>query len=128
MGVIAPDTGATRLLGAGIVSWRVGVSVLLLAIVCGRAEVNEELTFRRDQERMRRMIAGNGQPRDDRLASAFGCDLGPGDGVAQDAVVDLGVDHTFVECDAGAAVPAARDRFTEPLDDVRVPVATCVLQ
>src|SRR5260370_12433012 len=65
VGVIAPDTGAGRLLGAGIVPLRVGESVLLLASIGGRAEVNEKIAFRRDQERMHRMVARNGQAGND---------------------------------------------------------------
>src|ERR1700694_1105906 len=91
--VIAPDTGASRLLGAGIVSLRMGESGLLLAIVGGRADVNKEIAFRRDEEKMHRMIARDGQARDDRLPSALGCDVVPGKRVAHDAIVDLGVDH-----------------------------------
>src|ERR1700737_4297089 len=127
VGVITPDTGASRLLGAGIVALRVGESVHLLASVRGRAEVNEEITPRRDQERMNRMVARNGQTRDDRLPFALGCDLALGERIAHDAIVDLGVDHTVVECEPGAAVAAARDRFTEPFDDVGAPVAMGVL-
>src|ERR1700730_2929015 len=67
--VIAPDAGAVCLLGAGIVAWRVGEPVLLLASVGGRAKVNEKIAFRRDQERMHRMGAGNRQAVDHRLAS-----------------------------------------------------------
>src|SRR5258706_904114 len=104
--VIAPDTAASHLLGAGIVPLRMGESVLLLAIVCGRAEVNEKIAFRRDQERMHRMVARSGQARDHRLPFALGCDLVPGERIAHDAVVDLGVDHAVVEYEAGAAVPA----------------------
>src|SRR3981081_2751221 len=59
--VIAPDTGASRLFGAGIVPWRVGESVFLLAIVGGRADVNKKIAFRRDQERKNRMVCPNGE-------------------------------------------------------------------
>src|ERR1700724_2697321 len=71
VGVITPDPCASRLLGAGIVALRMGESVHLLASVRGRAEVDEKIAFRCDQERMHRMIAGNGQARDDRLARAL---------------------------------------------------------
>src|ERR1700681_2342103 len=126
--VIAPDAGAARLLGAGIVAWRVGEPVLLLASVGGRAKVNEKIAFRRDQEGMHRMVAGSGQAGDDRLASALWGDFVRGNRIAHDAVVDLGVDHAVVEDEAGAAVSAARDRFAEPFDDVGAPAAMRVLQ
>src|ERR1700720_4254179 len=66
--VRAPDAGVVCLLGAGIVSWRGGEPVLLLASVGGRAKVNEKIAFRRDQERRYRMVAGSGQAGADRPA------------------------------------------------------------
>src|SRR5882757_262905 len=128
VGVIAPDTGTSSLLGAGIVPRRMGEPIPLLAIVGSRAKINEEIAFRCDQERMHRMVADNGQVRHHRLPFALGCDLVGRDRVAHDAVVGLGVDHAVMEYEAGATVAAARDRFTEPFDDVGVPVAMRVLQ
>src|ERR1700716_3850855 len=80
---------------------------------------------------MHRMVARDGQARHDRLASALRRDFARGERVAHDAIIGLGVDHAVIEYEAGAAgpaVPAACNGFTEPLDDVGVPIAMRVLQ
>ena len=74
------------------------------------------------------MVAGSGQPRHDCFPFALGCDVVGRERVAHDTVIDLGVNHPIVECDAGATMAAARDRFTEPLDDVGVSAAALVFQ
>jgi hypothetical protein len=74
------------------------------------------------------MVTGDGHARHHCFSFALGGDIVRRERVANDAIVDLGVNHPIVECDAGAAMAATRDRFTEPFDDVGAPAAILVLQ
>ena len=74
------------------------------------------------------MIAGDGHAAEDRLGLAGRRDLAVLQGIAHDAVVDLGVEAVLVDRDAGAAVPALGKGLTETLDLIGFPLTLISLQ
>jgi hypothetical protein len=65
--IIAPGAGARFELGAGITPRGVERPVLDLARIGGGAEIDKEIALLVDRKRMHRVIAGEGQPRNDDL-------------------------------------------------------------
>ena len=101
--VVAPNSTARLKLGARIVAGRMRHAVLLLAGIRGRAHVDEQIAFCIDGERMHGVIAGNRHAAQDRLGLARRRHLAVLQPVANNLVVDLGVEPILVEPDAGAA-------------------------
>ena len=107
---------------------RIGHAVLELAGIGRRAEIDEQMAFVVDGERMHRMIAGERQPRDDDLRTFLRRDAIGRQRIADDLVVLFGVEAVLVDANAGAAGRALRDAVAEPLDLVGVAVTLRVLE
>src|SRR5262245_61037157 len=99
--------------GAGIIAWRMRHAVLLVACIRGRPNRDEPIALSIDGEWMHRVIARKGHSTQDRLGLARGLRLTILELVADDLVVDLGIEPILVEPDTGAAVGALREGRTE---------------
>jgi hypothetical protein len=74
------------------------------------------------------MVTGQRQAGDNGGRRCGRRDLADGELVADDAVVDLGIQTVVVERNAGAAVAAGRWSLAEALNDVGVAVSMRVLE
>ncbi len=120
VGIVAPGAGARFQFGARIMPQRTRHAVVDLTGICGRAEIDEDMALRVDDERMHVVAAGQRQAGDDDLRIARGRDrIGIGrQHVADDLVVLLGIDGAVIVGDAGAAGRAFRHAGSEPLDHI----------
>ena len=128
VGVIAPDTGPRLELRARLDAGGVGNSVLPLAGIGGRAEVDVQGALRIDLERMHGMVAGERQPRHDDLGRAGRRDRARRQGVADDAVVGFREQRAVINCDSRPAGIAALDSRAEANHLVGTAAAGRVLQ
>src|SRR5215831_112909 len=115
-------------LGAGIIAWRMWHAVLFLACIRGRAHRDEQIPLSIDGEWMHRMVAVKGHSAQDRLGLARGLRLTILELVADDLVVNLGIEPILVEPDTGAAVSALREGWTEAHVNVGLAASFRVLE
>jgi hypothetical protein len=126
--VVAPDPRSRLELRAWIEPRRVEHAVLRLAGIGGGAEIDIEPALRIDRERVHRMVAGQGQPRNHNLRGAGRRDHARRQGITHDAIVHLRVKRPAVERDACAARTAGRHAVAEANLDVGPSVAIGVLE
>src|SRR6476659_4326763 len=99
----------------------------LAGIRCG-AHVDVQVAGTVDGEGMHRMIAGQWHAGQDGRRRARRRSFAALYLIADDAVIDLGVEGTVVQRDPGATMTAARHRFSESLNDVGMSVALRILE
>jgi hypothetical protein len=128
VGVVEPDAGASLELRAGLMAGRIRHTVLELAGIGCRAEIDEQMALAVDGERMHRMIAGERQSRDNDLRIFLRRDAVGRQRIADDLVVLFSVEAVLVDANAGAAGRALRDAVAEALDLVGMAVTLRVLE
>ena len=116
--VIAPDAAARLELGAWVDAGGLRNAILRLAGVGCRGDVDVQGPISIDRERMHGMIAAQRQSGHDRHRGPIRHDRAGRKRIAQDLVIDLGVQRPVVEADAGTARAAAFHGLTEALVNV----------
>src|SRR5262249_2249247 len=104
------------------------IAILLLAGIGCRSDVKEKLALARDRERMHRVIARDRHPGDDGFSLPFRGSLTWHEFITHDLFFDPGKDIAVIDPEAGPAVAAARNGFTESLDRVGATIAIAVFQ
>src|SRR6476646_7007418 len=128
IGVVTPDAGANLELGARVVAARMRHAVLLLASICGRSHRYKKITLCIDGEGMHGVVAIKRHAAKDRLGLGGGCRLALLQGVANDAIVDLGIKPILVQHYAVTAVGTLRNGLTKSVVHSGVACAFRVLQ
>src|SRR4029078_7616230 len=113
IGVVTPDAGANLELGARVVAARMRHAVLLLASICGRSHRYKKITMCIDGEGMHGVVAIKRHAAKDRLGLGGGCRLALLQGVANDAIADLGIKPIIVQNYARNAVAITRNGRTK---------------
>src|ERR1700731_1112495 len=126
--VVAPGAGARFELRTGSDPRRVERPVLDLAGIGGGAEIDKEIALPVDRKRVHRVIAGEGQPRNNDLGRRGWGKCSSRWRVAHDAIVHFRVERAVVENDACATVAAVHGSVTEARDDVGAPFPLGVLK
>ena len=128
IGFVAPGPGAGFEFGAWLMTGRVGDPVFDLARIRRRSEVDVQVSFLIDDERMHRVVAGERQARENDLGFLVRRDGSRGQRIADDLVVLFGIEPAVIEGDASAARRALRDTIAKALDHIRMAVAFAILQ
>src|SRR6476659_9174001 len=128
IGVVTPDAGANLELGARVVAARMRHAVLLLASICGRSHRYKKITLCIDGEGVHGVVAIKRHAAKDRLGLGRGCRLALLQGVANDAIVDLGIKPILVQHYARTAVGTLRNGRTKSVVHIGVACAFRVLQ
>src|SRR5262249_43301098 len=127
-GVVAPDSASRLKLAAGIVARRMRHAVLDFASVGRRCKIDKKVSSGVDCERMHGVVAGERKAGDDHLGLLTRNDFAILQRIADDAIVDLGVERALIERDSGSAVSAFGKRLAEPLHHVGVSSTLRILQ
>ncbi len=88
-------------------------AVLYFASIGRRSKIDKQAPCGVDHERMHGMVTGERKARYDRLGFFTRNDFAIFQWIADDAIVDLGVERALIERDSGSAAPTFGNRLSE---------------